>query len=80
MKCAEVPDILARAECPHCGAVRVDRQIGLERTPEEYVAEMVAVFREVRRVLRKDGTCWINLGDSYASNGGRGEQGGIFCA
>ncbi len=45
-------------------------QLGLERTPEEYVAAMVAVFREVRRVLRADGTCWMNLGDSYAGGGG----------
>jgi DNA modification methylase len=44
-------------------------QIGLEKTPEEYVAKMVAVFREVRRVLRKDGTLWLNLGDSYAGSG-----------
>jgi len=43
-------------------------QIGLEQTPNEYVAEMVAVFREVRRVLRDDGTLWLNLGDSYAAN------------
>ena len=42
-------------------------QLGLEQTPEQYVAEMVAVFREVRRVLRDDGTLWLNLGDSYAS-------------
>lgn len=41
-------------------------QLGLERTPEEYVARMVAVFREVGRVLRDDGTLWLNLGDSYA--------------
>jgi DNA modification methylase len=40
-------------------------QIGLEETPDAFVAEMVAVFREVRRVLRKDGTLWLNLGDSY---------------
>lgn len=45
-----------------------DGQIGLEATPEAYVARMVEVFREVRRVLRDDGTCWVNLGDSY-SNG-----------
>jgi len=45
----------------------VDGQIGLEQTPDEYVAEMVAVFREVRRVLRDDGTLWLNLGDSYAA-------------
>lgn len=44
----------------------VPGQLGLERTPEEYVEKMVAVFREVRRVLRKDGTVWLNLGDSYA--------------
>jgi len=42
-------------------------QLGLEVTPEEYVVAMVQVFREVRRVLRPDGTCWVNLGDSYAS-------------
>lgn len=45
-------------------------QIGLESTPEAYVARMVEVFREVRRVLRDDGTLWINLGDSYAGSWG----------
>ncbi|WP_341893761.1 site-specific DNA-methyltransferase [Ferrovibrio terrae] len=44
-------------------------QIGLEESPEAFVAEMVAVFREVRRVLRPDGTLWLNLGDSYAGSG-----------
>ena len=44
-------------------------QIGLEPTPEAYVDEMVAVFREVHRVLRDDGTLWLNLGDSYAGVG-----------
>ena len=47
----------------------VDGQIGLEPTPDEYVARMVEVFREVRRVLRDDGTLWLNLGDSYAGAG-----------
>ena len=46
-----------------------DGQLGLEPTPEEYVANLVAVFREVRRVLRDDGTLWLNLGDSYAGSG-----------
>jgi len=46
-----------------------DGQIGLEKTPEAYVSELVAVFREVRRVLRGDGTVWLNLGDSYGSGG-----------
>jgi DNA modification methylase len=44
-----------------------DGQLGLERTPEEYVANMVAVFAEVRRVLKPSGTCWLNLGDSYTN-------------
>jgi DNA modification methylase len=48
-----------------CGAHRIDSQIGLDPTPDEYVAQMVTVFREVRRVLRKDGTAWLNLGDCY---------------
>ena len=47
----------------------MDDQIGLEQTPEAFVAEMVAVFREVKRVLRDDGTLWLNLGDSYAGSG-----------
>lgn len=46
-------------------------QMGLEPTPSEYIERMVAVFREVRRVLRKDGTLWLNIADSYAG-GGRG--------
>ncbi len=45
----------------------VDGQIGLEPTPEAFIEKMVAVFREVRRVLREDGTLWLNIGDSYAS-------------
>lgn len=49
----------------------VDGQLGLEKTPDEYVKNMVQVFREVRRVLKDDGTLWLNLGDSY-SCGGRG--------
>ena len=45
-------------------------QIGLEPSPQEFVAKLVEIFREVRRVLREDGTCWLNLGDSYAANRG----------
>jgi DNA modification methylase len=48
----------------------VDGQIGLELTPDAFVAELVSVFREVRRVLRDDGTLWLNLGDSYAGSWG----------
>jgi DNA modification methylase len=57
-----------RDVCRRCGAVRVDQQIGLEPTPDAYVARLVAVFREVKRVLRRDGTLWCNLGDSYATS------------
>jgi DNA modification methylase len=53
-----------------------DGQIGLEETPEEYVAKIVEVFRGVRRVLRGDGTLWLNMGDTYATGGKGG--GGSF--
>jgi DNA modification methylase len=49
----------------------VEGQLGLEKSSEEFVSKMVEVFREVRRVLRDDGTLWLNLGDSYARNGGK---------
>ena len=52
----------------------VDGQIGLEESPEAYVSKLVEVFREVRRVLKKEGTLWLNLGDSYAGNGPQHER------
>lgn len=58
------PSDLPVAVCS-CGARRIDQQLGLEPTYQEYVQHMVEVFREVRRVLRDDGTLWLNLGDSY---------------
>ena len=54
-------------ECPKCGARRVDRQIGLEETPDQWVARLVAVFSECRRVLADHGTLWVEIGDSYAN-------------
>lgn len=67
--------------CGKCGATRaVDKQIGLEGSPAEYIEALVDVLREVRRVLRDDGVVWLNLGDSYAndtkwggSSGGKNE-------
>jgi DNA modification methylase len=61
---------LSRNGCPRCGARRVDAQIGMEPTPAAYVETMRALFAEIRRVLRADGTAWLNLGDSYAAQGG----------
>jgi DNA modification methylase len=55
--------------CERCGAFRVDAQIGLEATLDEWLESLVAVFREVRRVLRRDGTLWLEIGDSYAGGG-----------
>ena len=66
-----------RDTCGKCGAVRADTQIGMEPTLAEYVANLVAVFREVRRCLRDDGTLWIVIGDSYAGSsqtGGSGKE------
>jgi DNA modification methylase len=54
-----------KKNCPDCGATRKDKQLGLEETPEEFVENLVRVFKEVKRVLRDDGTVWLNLGDSY---------------
>ena len=62
-----VGDAIYKTTCNKCGATRKDKQIGLESTPDEYVQQMVEVFREVRRVLRDDGTVWLNLGDTYSN-------------
>lgn len=79
-----VGDAIYKTVCPLCGAVREDKQIGLEETPEAYIQNLVEVFREVKRVLKDDGTLWVNIGDSYASwcsnnrnflnDGGRGSN------
>ena len=58
-----------RDVCKDCGAVRQDNQIGMESSPEEYVRKIVRTFQEIKRVLRDDGTLWLNLGDSYSSGG-----------
>jgi len=65
-----------RTVCGKCGARRIDAQLGLEPTPEEYVAKMAAVFAGVRRVLRDDGTLWLNIGDSYNAGRNGGWAGG----
>ena len=68
--CVTSPPYFGLRDYGHAG------QIGLEPTPDEFIAKLVSVFREVRRVLRDDGTLWVNIGDSYAS-GGRKTPAGI---
>lgn len=64
-----VGDAIYKSICERCGATREDEQLGLEETPQQYVDQMVEVFREVWRVLKDDGTLWLNIGDSYAGSG-----------
>lgn len=68
-----VGDAIYKTVCPLCGAVRIDKQIGLEETPDQYIARLVDVFRECRRVLTDDGTLWLNIGDSYCGTGSKGD-------
>lgn len=72
-KIAQIPNIQFKHTCRKCGATRESLQLGLEPTPVEYIARFVELFREIRRILRKDGTVWLNIGDSYSS-GGRGSS------
>jgi DNA modification methylase len=58
------------SNCHLCGAKRIDEQLGLEDTPEEYIKNMVEVFRCVWDVLEDDGTLWVNIGDSYCNSNG----------
>lgn len=60
-----VGDAIYKKVCPICGAIREDKQLGLEKTPEQYIERLVGVFREVKRVLKDDGTLWVNIGDTY---------------
>lgn len=58
----------------HLRDYKVDGQIGLEDTPHTYIAKIVEIFNELRRALRSDGICWINIGDTYARNPRSGRQ------
>lgn len=69
--CVTSPPYFGLRDYGHAG------QVGLEDTPDAYVARLVEVFREVRRVLRDDGTLWLNLGDSYARAGGWSNNNGL---
>lgn len=62
--------------CGKCGAIRKDEQLGLEIEPDEYIKNMVSVFSQVKRILKNDGTLWLNIGDSY-SGSGKGPAGNL---
>lgn len=61
------PEAFYRDVCEKCGATRVDNQIGLEATPEDFINNLVKVFTEAKRILKPEGTIWVNIGDTYAS-------------
>ncbi len=65
----DAPEHWPNGVCGHCGAHQQSAGIGLEPSLEEWLANIVAVLREVRRVLRDDGSVWLNLGDAYAGSG-----------
>ena len=73
-----VGDAIYKTVCPLCGAVREDEQIGLEETPEAYIYRLVQLFHEVKRVLKKGGTLWVNIGDSYVGSGSRGSDNTVY--
>jgi DNA modification methylase len=68
--------------CPHCGAKRIDSQLGLEKDYKKYIEKLCLIFDEVKRVLKPKGSLWVNIGDSYGGSGGDqgkavgGERGG----
>ena len=70
-----VGDAIYKSECKRCGAKRIDSQIGLEEEVNDYIEQLVDVFGEVHRILKDDGTVWLNLGDSYS--GSTGKSGGV---
>ena len=75
---ADRPEVANRggdnSKCHQCGALRIDNQVGLEPSPEDYISNLVLLFDEVKRVLADDGTVWITIGDSYVGQSwsGRG--------
>ena len=64
--------------CKKCGAKRIDKQLGLEATFTEYIDKLCNIFDEVKRVLKKTGTCFVNLGDTYNSHSAKSKNVGGF--
>jgi DNA modification methylase len=78
-----VADSIYKDICKKCGAIRIDNQLGLESNFNEYINKLCNIFDEVKRVLKDDGTCWVNLGDTYSGgipgSGGSGKKSGLNC-
>jgi DNA modification methylase len=68
----KLPGYYYKDLCESCGATLEDNQIGLEQSPDDFIEQLCVVFDEVWRVLKDDGTIWVNLGDSYAGSGAGG--------
>lgn len=63
-----IGDSIYKDICKRCAAKRIDKQLGLEKTLQEYINKLILIFAEVKRVLKKDGTVWVNLGDVYSNS------------
>jgi DNA modification methylase len=72
----KLPGYYYKDLCELCGATFEDNQIGLEQSPDDFIEQLCVVFDEVWRVLKDDGTIWVNLGDSYAGNNSRASNNG----
>jgi DNA modification methylase len=72
----KLPGYYYKDLCESCGAIFEDNQIGLEQSPDDFIEQLCIVFDEVWRVLKDDGTIWVNLGDSYAGNNSRASNNG----
>jgi DNA modification methylase len=72
----KLPGYYYKDLCENCGAIFEDNQIGLEQSPDDFIEQLCIVFDEVWRVLKDDGTIWVNLGDSYAGNNSRASNNG----
>lgn len=72
----KLPGYYYKDFCESCGATFEDNQIGLEQSPDDFIEQLCVVFDEVWRVLKDDGTIWVNLGDSYAGNSSRASNNG----
>jgi len=69
-------DGIYKTTCLKCGAIRVDKQLGLEPTFQEYITKICDIFDEIKRILKGTGSCWVNIGDTYY--GGGRNRGGDF--